>query len=100
MDERPYGRPSHRAQVDEMDDFIEDDYPEDEEEQLQRQEDLEVARPRDKGFVGDFLDRSGLDQETLDEMDLIFGNGDEYNWVLEIEDEEEARQQEKSRQSS
>ncbi len=94
MDERPYGRPSHRAQVDEMDDFIEDDYPEDEEEQLQRQEDLEVARPRDKGFVGDFLDRSGLDQETLDEMDLIFGNGDEYNWVLEIEDEEEARQQE------
>jgi transcription elongation factor SPT6 len=94
MDERPYGRYNARAQADEMDGFIEDDYPEDEEARMQRQEDMEVARPRDKGFVGEFMDRSGLDKETLDEMDTIFGNGEEYAWVLDLEDEEEERTRE------
>ena len=94
MDERPYGRPGHRAHADEMEDFIEEDFPEDEEERDRRREDDEVARPRDKGFVGDFLDRTGLDQETLDEMENIFGNGDEYGWALDLEDEEEERERE------
>jgi len=93
MDERPYG-PRFGRDADEMEDFIEDDYPEDDEERIQRQEDMEVARPRDKGFVTDLLDRSGLDQDTLDEMDTIFGNGEEYGWVLDMEDEEEERKRE------
>ena len=88
-DERAYGRPSHRAHADEFDDFIEDDYPEDDEERIQRQEDLEVARPRDKGLA---VDATGLDKDALDDMEAIFGNGDDYGWALEVEDDEEERE--------
>jgi len=94
VDERPYAGPRFGRDADEMEDFIEDDYPEDDEERIQRQEDMEVARPRDKAFVTDLLDRSGLDKDTLDEMDTIFGNGEEYGWVLDMEDEEEERKRE------
>ncbi|KAL2132805.1 hypothetical protein VTI74DRAFT_3355 [Chaetomium olivicolor] len=90
-DERPYGRPSHRAHVDEFEDFIEDDYPEDDEERIQRQEDMEVARPRDKGLA---VEATGLDKDALDDMEAIFGNGDDYVWALEMEDEEEDRERE------
>ncbi|CAK7566313.1 MAG: Transcription elongation factor spt6 [Sporothrix epigloea] len=88
VDER-YARPAHRVQ-DEMDDFIEEDFPEDEDERLQRQEDLEVARPRER-FIGNVIDTAGLDKDALDDMDKIFGDGSEYAWVLEMEDEEEDR---------
>ncbi|CAK7244806.1 MAG: Transcription elongation factor spt6 [Sporothrix thermara] len=84
-----YARPAHRGQ-DEMDDFIEEDFPEDEDERLQRQEDLEVARPRER-FIGSVIDTTGLDKDALDDMDKIFGDGTEYAWVLEMEDEEEDR---------
>ncbi|KAL2159115.1 hypothetical protein VTH06DRAFT_2874 [Thermothelomyces fergusii] len=90
-DDRGYGRQSHRAHVDEFDDFIEDDYPEDDEERIQRQEDLEVARPRDKGLA---VDTTGLDKDALDDMEAIFGNGDDYAWALELEEEEEERERE------
>ncbi|KAL2262410.1 hypothetical protein VTK26DRAFT_1404 [Humicola hyalothermophila] len=90
-DERPYGRPSHRAQVDEFDDFIEDDYPEDDEERIQRQQDEEVARPRDKGLA---VDSTGLDKDALDDMEAIFGNGEDYDWALQMEEEEEDRERE------
>ncbi|KAK1749981.1 Oxysterol-binding protein-domain-containing protein [Echria macrotheca] len=86
VDERQYGRQSHRAGADEFDDFIEEDYPEDDEERNQRQEDMEVARPRDRGLV---VDAAGLGQETLDDMEAIFGNGEEYDWALQMEEEEE-----------
>ncbi|KAI0024306.1 SH2 domain-containing protein [Xylariomycetidae sp. FL0641] len=93
VDERPYGRPSHRP-ADEFEDFIEEDYPEDEEERMRHVEDMEVARPRDKAHAGSALDRTGLDQEALEEMDTIFGNGEDYQWALDAEDEDEERQQE------
>ncbi|KAJ9156006.1 Transcription elongation factor Spt6 [Pleurostoma richardsiae] len=93
-DERPYGRPSHRAQADEFDDFIEEDYPEDEDERIRHQEDLEVARPRDKGLVGGVVDTTGLDKDALDDMEAIFGNGEEYEWALQLEEEEEDRERE------
>ncbi|KAK0635152.1 SH2 domain-containing protein [Bombardia bombarda] len=90
-EERPYNRPSHRVQADEFDDFIEDDYPEDDEERIQRQEDMEVARPKDKGLI---VDTTGLDKDALDDMEAIFGNGEEYDWALQLEDEEEDRERE------
>ncbi|AEO62269.1 uncharacterized protein THITE_2106254 [Thermothielavioides terrestris NRRL 8126] len=86
VDERPYGRASHRAQADEFDDFIEDDYPEDDEERIQRQVDREVARPRDKGLA---VDATGLDKDALDDMEAIFGNGEDYDWALEQEEVDE-----------
>jgi len=90
-EERPYGRPSHRAGADEFDDFIEEDYPEDDEERIQRQEDLEVARPKDRGLG---VDTAGLDKDALDDMAAIFGDGEEYDWALQMEEEEEDRQRE------
>ncbi|OAA68074.1 transcription elongation factor [Niveomyces insectorum RCEF 264] len=84
-----YARHGHR-QADDMDDFIEEDFPEDEDERLQRQEDLEVARPRER-FIGGVIDTTGLDKDALDDMDKIFGDGGDYAWVFDIEDEEEER---------
>ncbi|ROV99570.1 hypothetical protein VPNG_07725 [Cytospora leucostoma] len=88
-DERQYARPGHnRAAADEFDDFIEDDYG-DEEERIRQQEDMEVARGRDRLHVGSVIDATGLDKETLDDMEAIFGNGEEYLWALEKEEDEE-----------
>ncbi|KAI0171215.1 SH2 domain-containing protein [Pestalotiopsis sp. NC0098] len=89
-DERAYARPSRTGQ-DEMDDFIEDDDPVDEDERFRQIEDAEVARPRDRGLAGTVLDTTGLDQEVLDDMEEIFGNGEEYDWALQLEEEEEDR---------
>ncbi len=80
--------------MDEFEDFIEEDWPEDENERNQRQEDEEVARPRDKAFVGGVLDTTGLDKDALDDMDKIFGDGGDYGWVLDMEEEEEDRERE------
>lgn len=89
-EEQRYSR-SHRAVVDEFDDFIEDDYPEDDQERMQReQEDKEVARPRDRLVV----DTTGLDKDALDDMEAIFGNGEDYDWALQMEEEEEERERE------
>jgi len=91
IDERPYGRPSHRAGADEFDDFIEEDYPEDDQERVRRQEDLEVARPKDRGLM---VDTTGLDKDALDDMEAIFGNGEEYDWALQMEEDDEDRERE------
>lgn len=83
--DRPSFRQDHRA-VDEFADFIEED--EDEEERLRLQEELEVARPRERGFAGSGITQaSGLDQDTMDDLDAIFG-GEEYHWALALEEDE------------
>lgn len=88
-DERAYRRPNHnRAADDEFDDFIEEDY-DDEDERIRRQEDREVARGRDRLAVGNVIDATGLDKETLEDMEQIFGNGEDYGWALMKEDEED-----------
>ncbi|KAI1756038.1 transcription elongation factor SPT6 [Xylaria castorea] len=94
IDDRPYGGRSNRAAADEFEGFIEEDYPEDEEELQRQREDEEVARPRDKGISGRVIDRTGLDRDALEDMDAIFGNGAEYDWALEVEEDEEVRKQE------
>lgn len=89
------GRPSHRAAVDDLDDFIEEDFPEDEDEQRRHREDMEVARPRDRGLAG-LMDPTGLDPEALEDMEAIFGNGDDYEWALELEEAEQEREKEET----
>ncbi|KAM3522938.1 hypothetical protein NHJ13051_005398 [Beauveria bassiana] len=89
-DQRGY-RPNFRSQADEFDDFIEDDYPEDDDERERAQEDVEVARSKDRGVSG-IVDTTGLDKEALDDMEAIFGNGEDYDWALQMEDEEEERE--------
>ncbi|KAI0393291.1 transcription elongation factor SPT6 [Xylariaceae sp. FL0594] len=94
VEDRPYGGRSNRAAADEFEGFIEEDYPEDEDELQRQREDEEVARPRDKGLSGGVMDRTGLDRDALEDMDAIFGNGAEYDWALDVEEDEEVRKQE------
>ena len=91
-DQRQYaGRSGYRGQVDEFDGFIEEDFPEDEDERIRQMEDAEVARPRDRG-MGAVVDTSGLDKDALEDMEAIFGNGEDYDWALQLEYEEEDRE--------
>ncbi|KAA8571494.1 hypothetical protein EYC84_001494 [Monilinia fructicola] len=85
--DRSFARPDHR--VDEFADFIEEDELEDDERDRLAEE-REVARPREKGYVGGGAETSGLDKDALDDMEAIFGNGEDYDWALALEDEAEA----------
>jgi transcription elongation factor SPT6 len=60
---------------------------------MRQQEDLEVARPRDKG-VGGVVDTTGLDKDALDDMEAIFGNGEDYDWALQLEEEDDQEREE------
>lgn len=88
-----YSRPNARAPADEFDDFIEADYSEDEDERRRQREDAEVARPRDRGMAG-VVDTSGLDKDALEDMEAIFGDGEDYAWALNAEEDEERAQHE------
>ena len=76
--------------ADEFADFIEDD-DEDDEERQRLQEQREVARPRERGYVGG-AGAAGLDKDALDDMEAIFGNGEDYDWALALEDEADSRE--------
>ncbi|KAJ4185384.1 Transcription elongation factor Spt6 [Fusarium falciforme] len=91
-EQRNYGR-SYRGQVDEFEDFIEEDFPDDPDVKAREMEDAEVARPRDRG-VGHVIDTTNLDKDALDDMEAIFGNGEDYDWALQMEEEEEDRERE------
>jgi transcription elongation factor SPT6 len=88
--ERQFARPDHHR-VDEFADFIEEDELEDEDERQRHQEEMEVARPRERGLAAG-TEASGLDKDALDDMEAIFGNGEDYDWALALEDEAEARE--------
>lgn len=60
---------------------------------MRQLEDAEVARPRERG-VGTVVDTSGLDKDALDDMEAIFGNGEDYDWALQLEEEEDDRERE------
>lgn len=81
----------HHHRVDEFADFIEEDELEDEDERQRHQEEMEVARPKERGYVAG-ADTVGLDKDALEDMEAIFGNGEDYDWALALEDEEEARE--------
>jgi transcription elongation factor SPT6 len=85
-----YASRDHHQRVDEFEGFIEEDELEDEDERQRLQEEKEVARPRQGGYVGNG-DAVGLDKDALDDMEAIFGNGEDYDWALALEDEEENR---------
>jgi len=88
--DRQFSRPDHHR-MDEFADFIEEDDLEDDEERQRHQEEMEVARPRERGFVGG-SEATGLDKDALDDMEAIFGNGEDYDWALALEDDAEARE--------
>ncbi|KAJ4142265.1 Transcription elongation factor spt6, partial [Fusarium falciforme] len=54
---------------------------------------LEVARPRDRG-AGHVIDTTNLDKDALDDMEAIFGNGEDYDWAPRWRRREEDRERE------
>ena len=84
-------RPEPRGLQNEFDDFIEEDDLSDEEEQDRLQEEREIARPRGQSYGVGAAAASGLNKETLEIMHEAFGNGEEYDWALEIEEDLEER---------
>ncbi|KKZ62104.1 transcription elongation factor spt6 [[Emmonsia] crescens] len=83
------GRHERRGMEDDMDNFIEEDVFSDEDRE-QLQEDEEIARPMRKGLSGlGVTDATGLDETALEDMRMAFGDGNDYLFALETEDQEE-----------
>lgn len=98
-EEADYGRAGHsrRTLHNEMDDFIEDDIFSDDERERQR-EDEEIARPIRKGIPGlGVTEATGLDENALEDMRAAFGDGNEYLFALELEDEEHDREEDEEK---
>ncbi|KAI4128365.1 MAG: hypothetical protein LQ338_002767 [Usnochroma carphineum] len=87
-------RPSHRADPrnlqDEFADFIEEDF--DDRDGAPDDDDADIARPTGRTYTG-IKDATGLDEAALEDMKEAFGEGDEYDWALNIQDHEEEDQQ-------
>ena len=87
-EEEDTGRPPFgRAMQDEFAGFIEDD-DEGEGEKL-LDEDDDVARPARKTFATGIVDTTGLDEGEQEDMRDVFGTGDEYDFALFREQQEE-----------
>ncbi|TID29825.1 hypothetical protein CANINC_001574 [Pichia inconspicua] len=70
----------------EFDDFIEDDeFSEEDEDRDEKLARMRSARAKQSQFA----QQSKIDQDKLDELYEIFGDGEEYAWALEAEDVEE-----------
>jgi transcription elongation factor SPT6 len=94
IDYRRPGRPDRRGLQDEFEGFIEEDVFSDEE-QERMQEDKDVARPSRGpiGIAGALT--SGVDEATIDDMQMAFGDGTDYDFALDAEEaaeEQEAEQ--------
>ena len=76
-----------RGLADEFDDFIEEDEFPDEEGDVR--DDMEVARPARRGFVDPLKFGSGMDETAQEDMMAAFGDGTEYDWALQMQEEED-----------
>lgn len=86
-----------------LDDFIEEDeeeeemqgLDEDQREALRRERREQKRRARMSGSAADPA-KAGIDREAWDEIHEIFGNGEDYHWALE-DDEEDVFEEEKTK---
>ncbi|KAJ5116450.1 Transcription elongation factor Spt6 [Penicillium angulare] len=84
-----YHRAGRHGGQDEFDDFIEEDTFSDEEGQRER-DDIEVAPPVRASMPGfGATEAAGLDENALEDMRAAFGDGTEYRFALDIEDQED-----------
>lgn len=92
-----YARP-RRPMHDEMDDFIEEDvFSDDEQIQREREDDLEIARPKARVTGLGPSDMAGLDENALEDMRAAFGDGNEYAFALDLEDQEDEQEEHEER---
>ncbi|KAL8727491.1 MAG: hypothetical protein Q9166_006015 [cf. Caloplaca sp. 2 TL-2023] len=75
---------------DEFADFIEEDF--DDRDGAPDDDDADVARPIGRTYTG-IKDAAGLDEAALEDMKEAFGTGDEYDWALNIQDQEDEGEQ-------
>lgn len=75
-----------RGFADEFADFIEEDEFPDEEREALRDE-AEVRRPAKHGYVDPVNMQSGLDEAAQEDMMAAFGDGTEYDWALQLQEE-------------
>lgn len=85
-----------RSLANEFDDFIEEDEFSDDE--IRRQEEAEIrSRPsKSRGPAVLSTEMTGIDEEKLGEIYEVFGDGEEYEWALQGEDELELQEDEKA----
>lgn len=74
--------------ADDMDDFIEEDEFSDEDEEARKQRIAEKKRMKEQRLVQP-AQITGLSPDKVDEMFEVFGDGHDYDWALELENEEE-----------
>ncbi|SCU94785.1 LAME_0F09230g1_1 [Lachancea meyersii CBS 8951] len=73
--------------IDELDDFIEEDEFSDEDEES-RQQRLQERKMIREQRMKQPVQITGLSSEKIDEMYDIFGDGHDYDWALEVENED------------
>ncbi|TIA88498.1 hypothetical protein E3P99_02569 [Wallemia hederae] len=86
--------PSSRQQDDDDDDDLGNFIEEDEEENREaaggtgerRKKKKQRARKNQRGKISE---QAGVDQETMDEVFEVFGDGNEYAWAMEVDEDEE-----------
>jgi hypothetical protein len=92
-----HGRSGRRGGYDEMEGFIEEDTFSDEEGQRE-QDDMDIAPPARPSMPGlGATEAAGLDENALEDMRAAFGDGTEYRFALDIEDQEDDEKEDESR---
>ncbi|KAI5965077.1 SPT6 [Candida theae] len=82
--------PRDRSNIlDEFEDFIEEDELSDEDEETRKQRQLERQRMKKKGPKIDTSKLSSVDRKSLQELFEVFGDGREYEWALEAQEDED-----------
>lgn len=79
-----------RRVVNEFDDFIEEDEFSDEERRREEEDEIRTGRRQQARFpTGLGLQVAGVDEEKMGEILEVFGDGDDYKWALDAEEDEE-----------
>lgn len=75
--------------LDEFEDFIEEDELSDEDKEMRKQRQLERQRVKQRGPKLDTSKLSNVDRKSLQELFEVFGDGREYEWALEAQEDED-----------
>ena len=81
-----------RPVEDEFADFIEEDFEDGDQGGEDDDDDNEIRRKPIRSILN-VQDAAGLDEAAMEDMKEVFGNGWEYDWALELQDQEENNDQ-------
>ena len=80
-------RTDPRGLEDEFAGFIEEDFEDEAGQALDEDDDADILRKPSKNVIG-ISDAAGLDEVALEDMKEAFGTGFEYDWALELQEQE------------